>query len=82
VQVKPAADGQYQLSGAVTQDGVSKDFIGYLPLYVEYDKGETQRLAMVTFVGNMSTPVEGTIRLPKVPKRIVPNAQHDVLARD
>src|SRR5690242_3549484 len=82
VQVKPAGDGQYQLSGAVNQDAVSKDFVGFVPLYVEYEKGETQRLAVVSFVGNMSTPVEGTISLRRTPKRVVVNAFHDVLARN
>ncbi len=82
VDVQPAGNGEYKLSGAVTQDGVSKDFVGFLPLYLEYDKAEVQRLAVVSFVGNMATPIEGTIRLPKAPRRVVANAMHDVLTRD
>ncbi len=82
VDVRSAGGGEYKLSGSVTQDGVSNDFVGFLPLYLEYDKSELQRLAVVSFVGNTSVPVEGTIRLPKAPKRIVANAMHDVLTRD
>lgn len=82
VNVQSAGNGEYKLSGSVAQEGVSQDFIGFLPLYLEYDKGEIQRLAVVTFVGNMSTPVDVTIRLPKAPKHVVANARHDVLSRD
>lgn len=81
VTVQSAGKGEVKLSGSVAQKGVSKDFVGFLPLYLEYDKGEMQRLAVVNFVGEQSVPLGGTIKLPKPPKRIVANARCDVLTR-
>ena len=81
VTVESAGKGEVKLSGSVAQKGVSKDFVGFLPLYLEYDKGEVHRLAVVNFVGEQSVPLGGTIKLPKPPKRVVANARHDVLTR-
>jgi hypothetical protein len=82
VDITSAADGQYKLSGSASQEGVSKDFLGFLPLYLEYDKGEVQRLAVVSLTGSQSIPIETTLKLAKKPKRVVGNAMHDVLSRD
>ena len=82
VDVQSVGGDQYKLSGNVSQEAVRPDFLGFLPLYLEYDGGDVQRLAVVTLVGNHSTPVEGTIRLSRRPKRVIANAMHDVLARD
>ena len=82
VTVQSAGKGEVKLSGSVAQKGVSKDFVGFLPLYLEYDKGEMQRLAVVNFLGEQSVPLGGTIKLPKPPKRIVANARFDVLTRN
>jgi hypothetical protein len=32
--------------------------------------------------GATSVPVDVVLKLPKPPRRIVPNARHDILARD
>jgi hypothetical protein len=82
VAVSSAAADQYRFTGTVSQEGVSADFRGFLPLYIEFETGEIIRFGVVTLVGNQSTPVEATIRLPKKPKRVIANAMHDVLARD
>jgi hypothetical protein len=81
-EIQSAGTDQYKLSGSVSQEGVSPDFRGVLPLYLEFDKGETVRLALVSLVGNQSLPVETTLKLPKKPTRVVANVFHDTLARD
>jgi hypothetical protein len=82
VAVSDAGGGQYKLSGSVSQEGVSKDFLGFLPLYLEFDKGKVARLAVVSLAGNQSVPIDTTLKLPERPKRVIANAMHDVLTRD
>jgi len=82
VDVRAAGGDQYRISGAVSQEGVSGDFRGYLPLYLEFDKGQVLRMGTVTFLGKQSVPIETTMKLPAKPKRVFANAFHDVLTRD
>ncbi|MGH9317910.1 MAG: M1 family aminopeptidase [Thermoanaerobaculia bacterium] len=74
--------GQYRISGSVTQEGVSNDFRAHAYLYAEFSKGEMGRLGVLSLVGNTTTPLDATLRLPKEPKRLLLNAYHDVLSRD
>jgi aminopeptidase N len=80
--VRAAGDGRYTISGSVAQAGVSGDFHGFLPLYLEFEKGEVRRFGLATFTGKETVPIETTLTLPKKPVRVVPNAMHDVLTRD
>jgi hypothetical protein len=82
LDVRPAAGDQYTISGTVAQSGVSADFRGFLPVYLEYEKGEFQRLAVLTFTGAETVPLETTLRLPRKPRRVVANVLHDVLTGD
>lgn len=82
VEIQSAGAGEYRLSGTASQEGVSPGFLGFLPLYLEFDKGKVARLAVVALAGNQSTPIETTIKLPEKPRRVVANAMHDVLSRD
>lgn len=82
VDVQSAGPDQYRFTGTVSQEGVSTHFVGLVPLYIEFETGELLRLAIVSFVGNQSNPIEATFRFPKKPKRVFANAFHDVLARD
>ena len=75
-------DGQYRLTGSVSQEGVSDDFRGQVSLYAEFSKGELARLGGLSFVGNATKPLDVTIRLSKEPKRLLLNAFHDTLWRD
>ena len=79
--IESAGTDQYKLSGSVAQSGVSPNFHGFLPLYVEFEKGELMRLAVVTFTGPETVPIVTTLRLPKKPVRVVANAMRDVLTR-
>lgn len=81
VEIRSAGGDQYALSGTVTQEGVSPDFHGFLPLYLEFDQG-LQRLGVVSFTGTETVPIEMKLKLSRKPKRVSPNAMHDVLARD
>jgi aminopeptidase N len=81
LEIRSLGGDQYKLSGTVTQDSVSPDFHGFLPLYLEFDKG-LQRLGVVSFTGTETTPIEMTLKLPQKPKRVSPNAKQDVLTRD
>jgi hypothetical protein len=82
VDVRPLGDGRYAVSGTASQAGVSDGFHGFLPLYLEFEKGEVARFGVVTFTGSETVPIERTLTLPKKPVRVVPNAMRDVLARE
>lgn len=82
LSVADIGGGKYRISGEITQSDVPNDFLGYVPLYVEFDGGNVARLGAVTLTGSSSLPVNAEIALPRAPKRIVPNAMQDVLTRD
>ncbi len=74
------ADGGWVLKGAVTQDGVSDNFLMRVPVYLDFD-GTVMRLGMVFVHGN-TTGKEFQIKLPKRPKRVFLNAWGDILASE
>jgi hypothetical protein len=82
VDVRPAGNDEYAISGTVSQADVSPEFRGFLPLYVELAKGNLMRLAVVRLTGPESVPIDTKLRLPAKPGRVVANAMRDVLARD
>jgi hypothetical protein len=82
VSVQTAGGDQYRLTGSVSQEGVPADFRGFLPLYLEFDKGTVHRLGVVSLTGVQSVPVDTTLHLPLKPRRVIANALHDVLTRD
>jgi aminopeptidase N len=81
VGIQSTGADQYTLSGSIAQADVSPNFHGFLPLYIEFEKGELMRLAVVTFTGPETVPITTTLKLPKKPVRIVANAMRDVLTR-
>jgi hypothetical protein len=82
IDVRPAGNDEYTISGSVSQADVSPGFRGFLPLYVELAKGNLMRLAVVRLTGPESVPIDTKLRLPAKPERVVANAMHDVLARE
>ena len=82
VDIQSAGGDEYRFTGTVSQDAVPEDFRGFLPLYIEFDKGELLRFGVVTFAGSESTKVDAKFKLPKKPKRVVANAYQDVLSRE
>jgi hypothetical protein len=72
------SDGKFLLTGVLTQSGVSENFKMLVPLYLDLD-GNIVRLGQANVTGNTSTP-EFKVRLPRKPRRVLINANHDVLA--
>ena len=82
IAVQDAGGGQYKLVGKVQQADVSEDFLGFVPLYLEFEKGNFARLGLVSFRGPATVNIDTTVALPKKPRRVVANAMNDVLTRD
>jgi aminopeptidase N len=76
----PEEGGKVMFTGKVTQSGVSSRFVMGVPIYFDFD-GRVVRAGEVALLGNM-TSNEVKIRLPKKPKRVLLNANHDVLAAE
>ena len=74
----PADGGKVTLEGKLTQSDVSPDFQMMVPLYLDFD-GHWIRGGMIRIRGNTAT-MKAT--LPKMPKRISLNVNHDVLAAE
>lgn len=82
LDVQGLGGDRYKLTGTIAQEGVPEDFLGFVPLYLEFDKGVFTRIGIVTLKGSKTLPIDSTITLPKKPRRCVANALNDVLARD
>ena len=65
VNVQAAGSDQYRLTGTVSQEGVSTNFHGFLPLYLEFDKGEVQRLADRHLHGDRGDPHRNDAQAPE-----------------
>ncbi|MGH9366228.1 MAG: M1 family metallopeptidase, partial [Thermoanaerobaculia bacterium] len=82
LEISKQGEGQYRLTGNVSQEGVSNDFRAHVYVYAEFGKGEIARLGVLSLVGSTTQLINATIRLPKEPKGLLLNAYHDVLSRD
>jgi aminopeptidase N len=76
----PEADGKFLFTAKVTQSGVSSRFVMGVPIYFDFD-GRVVRAGSVALLGD-ATSNEFKLRLPKKPKRVLLNANHDVLAAE
>jgi hypothetical protein len=72
--------GKAHFTGKLTQSEVSANFLARVPIYFEID-GHMIRAGYVAMHGNQ-TSSEVKIALPKKPKRVLLNANHDILASD
>lgn len=77
----PQADGKCLLTGTVTQSDVSAGFRMLVPIYLDFEGGKLLRLGEVTVMGSGPSP-EFKVMLPQKPKRVLINANHDVLASE
>lgn len=82
LKAEKAGGDQYRIHGQVTQQGVAKDFRTLVPIQVELGKNEVIRIGMLGLTGEATVPIEVTLKLPKAPKRVLVNANGEVLARD
>ncbi|MGH9316062.1 MAG: M1 family metallopeptidase [Thermoanaerobaculia bacterium] len=73
---------QYHLHGTVAQDGVSEGFRSVPHLYLELPRGEIAHIGTLRMTGKTTLPIDVTMRLPREPKRMILNFNHDVLSRD
>ena len=73
-------DGNLRLSAKLTQSDVSPEFMMRVPIYLDLD-GRVVRAGSTLMRGNMTSP-ELLIDVPKKPKRVLLNANHDVLAAE
>ncbi len=78
--MKPAEGGKATFTGKLTQSEVSPGFVMRVPIYFDID-GHVLRAGYATLKGN-TTSTEMKINLPKKPKRVMLNANHDVLASE
>ena len=78
--VAPEPGGKFLFTAKVTQSGVSSRFVMGVPIYFDFD-GHVVRAGEVALLGN-ATSSELKLRLPKKPKRVLLNANHDVLAAE
>jgi len=76
------AGDQYRIHGSVSQQGVAKGFRALVPIQVELGKNEVTRIGMVGLTGEATVPIDVTLKLPKAPRRVLVNANGEVLARD
>jgi hypothetical protein len=72
-----AADGKWQLKASLTQSEVDENFTMLVPVYADFD-GKVVRLGNVRMKGN-STLDNIQVLLPAKPKRVMINANHDIL---
>ena len=77
-----AGAGKIRLTGAVSQEGVSSNFVTLVPLYADLGKEGIFQIATVRLIGTTPQAIDTQVPMPKMPKRILVNAYHDVLARD
>jgi aminopeptidase N len=75
--ITAAADGKWLLKATLTQSEVDPNFVMPVPLYVDFD-GKALRLGTVRMVGN-STIDTIQLLLPQKPRRVMINANHDIL---
>jgi hypothetical protein len=73
----PEQGGKCLFTGKMTQSGVPGFLMG-VPIYLDFD-GKVVRAGAVAMTGNQ-TANEFKISLPKRPKRVLLNANEDVLA--
>ncbi len=72
--------GKWTFTGKLTQSDVPANFLMRVPLYFDFD-GKMVRAGYVRMPGT-DQPGEATINLPKKPKRVLINANHDLLAAE
>jgi Peptidase family M1 domain len=78
--LKALDEGKVRFAGKLTQSDVSPEFVMRVPVYMDFD-GRIVRLGSFALKGNMTTP-EIAVNLPKKPKRVLLNANHDVLSAE
>jgi len=82
LKAEKTAGDEYRIHGQVTQQGVPKDFRTLVPIQLDFGKNEVTRIGMLGLTGEATVPIDVKLKLPKAPKRVLVNANGEVLARD
>ncbi len=77
-----AGGGEYRIHGQVSQQGVPQDFRTIVPIQLDFGKGNVTMIGMLGLMGEATVPIDVKLKLPKAPKRVVVNANGEVLARE
>jgi hypothetical protein len=75
----PEPNGSYLIKANLTQSEVSPNFAALVPIYADLD-GRIGLLGRVRMIGSSSLS-DLKLRVPKKPKRVLINANYDVLSR-
>ena len=75
----PEAGGGVVVNGSLTQSEVGPNFAALVPIYAEID-GKLLGIGKARIAGSATLP-NLTFHLPKKPKRVLVNANYDVLSR-
>jgi len=71
--------GKYLVKANLAQSEVNRNFVALVPIYADLD-GKMSLIGRVRMIGN-SSQSDLKIPLPRKPKRVLINANYDVLAR-
>ena len=77
--VSPEPNGSYLVKASLTQSEVNRNFVALVPIYADLD-GKIGLLGRVRMMGSSSLN-DLKLPLPKKPKRVLINANYDVLSR-
>jgi len=77
--LKEGDGGTVVVEGKLTQSDVPQDFVMMVPLYFDFD-GHWAMAGRVPVIGSSTANVNVT--LPKMPKRVAINVNHDLLAAE
>jgi hypothetical protein len=73
---------QVRVEGTLSQQEVAADFRSLVPVYLEFDKSQYVRVALVPITGSTTVPVHLTFKAPpKRPRRVFINARNEILTR-
>jgi hypothetical protein len=75
----PEQSGGYLIKANLTQSEVSPNFAALVPIYADLD-GKIGLVGRVRMIGSSSLS-DLKLRVPKKPKRVLINANYDVLSR-
>ena len=53
-----------------------------MPIQIDFGKNEVTRIGMLGLTGEATVPIDVKLKLPKAPKRVLVNANGEILARD
>ena len=60
----------------------TRDFRTLVPVQLDFGKGNVTMIGTIGLTGEATVPIDVKLKLPKAPKRVVVNANGEVLARE